>query len=147
MKQGKFKKLSEFLIYDWEQRRRYKGKLLFFERSIIYCEIFERKGLEFRGYYLKEVLGISYVEGKAKFKLYEGKRGKKEIILTGELTLIQDNIMFINTMLLNKGQQESKLKRSQSSRSMESIRNSIMSISSGLSNFSFQSSSSSGSKY
>ena len=100
MRQGKFKKLSNFIIYDWEQRRRYKGKLLYFERCVIYCEVLERKGLEYRGHYQKEKLGISHNEGKAKFKLYEEKRGKKEIILTGDLTCIQNNVRFINSMLM-----------------------------------------------
>lgn len=101
MRQGKFQKLSEFVIYDWEQRRRYKGKLLYFERCVIYCEILERKGgLEYRGHYEKEKLGISHIEGKAKFKLFEEKRGKKEIIVTGDLPLIEENVVFVNSMLI-----------------------------------------------
>lgn len=150
MRQGKFKKLSELLIYDWEQRRRYKGKLFYFERCVIYCEVLERKSLEYRGHYQKEKLGISHVDGKAKIKLFEEKRGKREIILTGDLNCVEENVEFINEMLMEfftEEKQQVKLKRSQSSRSLESIRNSIMSISSGFSNFSFHSSSSSGSKY
>lgn len=144
MRHGKFKKLSELLIYDWEQRRRYKGKLFYFERCVIYCEMLERKSLEYRGHYQKEKLGFSHTEGKAKIKLYEEKRGKKEIILTGDLSSIQENVELMKFFTEEK--QQVKLKRSQSSRSIESIRNSIMSISSGFSNFSFHSSSSSGSK-
>ena len=150
MRQGKFKKLSECLIYDWEQRRRYKGKLLYFEQSVIYCEVMERKGLEYRGHYLKEKLGMSYIEGKGKIKLYEEKRGKREIIITGDLPCLQDNVTFLNSMMtefFTTDKQQTTLKRSQSTRSIDSIRNSLMSISSGLSNFSFQSSSSSGSKF
>lgn len=101
MRQGKFKKLSEFIIYDWEQRRRYKGKLFYFECCVVYCEILERKGeLEYRGHYEKEKLGISHIEGKAKFKLFEEKRGKKEIIIRGDLPFIQDNVVFVNSMLM-----------------------------------------------
>lgn len=150
MRQGKFKKLSECLIYDWEQRRRYKGKLLYFEQSVIYCEVLERKGLEYRGHYQKEKLGMSHKEGSGKFKLYEEKRGRREIIITGDLPCIQDNVTFLSSMLMDFftiEKQQSTLKRSQSTRSIDSIRNSLMSISSGISNFSLKSSSSSGSKF
>lgn len=76
---GKFMNQHEFDIVDADQKRRYKGKVFFFETCIVYTEAIERTKLQFRGYYMYTNIGIEYEKGKNKFFLYHKKRGNKEI--------------------------------------------------------------------
>uniref|UniRef100_A0A2M4ANF3 Putative guanine nucleotide exchange factor for rho and rac gtpase n=2 Tax=Anopheles triannulatus TaxID=58253 RepID=A0A2M4ANF3_9DIPT len=75
--QGKFRKMLEVDIYDWDQRRRYPAKMFLFERSVIYTE----KGkthLEYRGRYEYSEIGL-YSESRNKVYLFARKRGIQEI--------------------------------------------------------------------
>lgn len=71
--------MDEFDIYDWEIRRRFRGKVFLFERCVIYTEALDREYMEYRGHFSSDKLGIIYKEGKSKFKLFTKKRGQKEV--------------------------------------------------------------------
>lgn len=77
--QGKFKKMDEFDIYDWELRRRFRGKVFCFEKCVIYTEALDREYMEYRGHFESDKLGIIFKEGKSKFLLFLKKRGQKEV--------------------------------------------------------------------
>lgn len=80
--------MNEFEIYDWELRRRFRGKVFRFEGCVIYTEELDREYLEFRGFYASDKLGIDYKEGKSKFKLYVEKRGHKEVEFHADLNIV-----------------------------------------------------------
>uniref|UniRef100_A0A182MPF9 DH domain-containing protein n=1 Tax=Anopheles culicifacies TaxID=139723 RepID=A0A182MPF9_9DIPT len=78
--QGKFRKMFEVDIYDWDHRRRYAAKLFLFERSAIYTEKVKNH-LEYRGRYDESEIGI-HNENRNKVYLYARKRGIQEIEVT-----------------------------------------------------------------
>ncbi|XP_053657757.1 uncharacterized protein LOC128706840 [Anopheles marshallii] len=78
--QGKFRKMFEVDIYDWDHRRRYPAKLFLFERSAIYAEKVKTL-LEYRGRYDESEIGI-HNENRNKVYLYARKRGIQEIEVT-----------------------------------------------------------------
>uniref|UniRef100_A0A182QXS9 DH domain-containing protein n=1 Tax=Anopheles farauti TaxID=69004 RepID=A0A182QXS9_9DIPT len=78
--QGKFRKMFEVDIYDWDHRRRYPAKLFLFERSAIYAEKVKAH-LEYRGRYDESEIGI-HNENRNKVYLYARKRGIQEIEVT-----------------------------------------------------------------
>ncbi|XP_049291133.1 uncharacterized protein LOC125768048 isoform X1 [Anopheles funestus] len=78
--QGKFRKMFEVDIYDWDHRRRYPAKLFLFERSAIYTEKVKTH-LEYRGRYDESEIGI-HNENRNKVYLYARKRGIQEIEVT-----------------------------------------------------------------
>ncbi|XP_052901390.1 uncharacterized protein LOC128307759 isoform X2 [Anopheles moucheti] len=78
--QGKFRKMFEVDIYDWDHRRRYPAKLFLFERSAIYSEKVKTY-LEYRGRYDDSEIGI-HNENRNKVYLYARKRGIQEIEVT-----------------------------------------------------------------
>lgn len=71
--------MDEFDIYDWELRKRFRGKVFLFERGVIYTEALNREYLEYRGHFGSDKLGIIYKAGKSKFKLFAKKRGQREV--------------------------------------------------------------------
>ncbi|XP_050090765.1 uncharacterized protein LOC126574552 [Anopheles aquasalis] len=75
--QGKFRKMLEVDIYDWDQRRRYPAKMFLFERSAIYTEKCKTH-LEYRGRYEYSEIGL-YTENRNKVYLFARKRGIQEI--------------------------------------------------------------------
>ncbi|ETN65292.1 hypothetical protein AND_002942 [Anopheles darlingi] len=75
--QGKFRKMMEVDIYDWDQRRRYPAKMFLFERSVIYAEKC-KTNLEYRGRYEYSEIGL-YTENRHKVYLFARKRGIQEI--------------------------------------------------------------------
>lgn len=87
--QGKFLFLNEFDFADADLKRRYRGKVFFFEKCIVYTEILDKTTLQFRGYFLYTDIGIAFEEGKTKFFLYHTKRGNKEIECTSDFKTIQ----------------------------------------------------------
>uniref|UniRef100_A0A182VJT8 DH domain-containing protein n=1 Tax=Anopheles merus TaxID=30066 RepID=A0A182VJT8_ANOME len=78
--QGKFRKMFEVDIYDWDHRRRYPAKLFLFERSAIYAEKVKTH-LEYRGRYDESEIGM-HNENRNKVYLYARKRGIQEIEVT-----------------------------------------------------------------
>lgn len=81
--------LHEFDIADVDLKRRYRGKVFFFEKCVVYTETIDKTTLQFRGYYLYTDIGIAFEEGKTKFFLYHTKRGTKEIECTSDFKTIQ----------------------------------------------------------
>uniref|UniRef100_A0A182JXU9 DH domain-containing protein n=1 Tax=Anopheles christyi TaxID=43041 RepID=A0A182JXU9_9DIPT len=78
--QGKFRKMFEVDIYDWDHRRRYPAKIFLFERSAIYAEKVKTH-LEYRGRYDESEVGM-HNENRNKVYLYARKRGIQEIEVT-----------------------------------------------------------------
>uniref|UniRef100_A0A182SHK0 DH domain-containing protein n=1 Tax=Anopheles maculatus TaxID=74869 RepID=A0A182SHK0_9DIPT len=78
--QGKFRKMFEVDVYDWDHRRRYPAKMFLFERSAIYTEKVKTH-LEYRGRYDESEIGI-HNENRNKVYLYARKRGIQEIEVT-----------------------------------------------------------------
>lgn len=70
-------------------RRRYRGKIFFFEKCVLYTEVLSRTELQYRGYYTNLEIGIAFEEGKNKFILYNKKRGMKEIECSADFNTIQ----------------------------------------------------------
>lgn len=99
--QGKFKKMNEFDIYDWELRRKFRGKVFLFERCIVYTESLDREWMEYRGHYDSIKLGIIYKEGKSKFKLFAKKRGCKEVEFHADLNTVMEWKTAITGMLMD----------------------------------------------
>ncbi|KAJ6647321.1 Pleckstrin likey domain-containing family G member 4B, partial [Pseudolycoriella hygida] len=107
--QGKFLRQNEFDVYDQETRRRYRGKIFLFERSIVIAEKLDEKVLHYRGNYPKDVTGIrEYDEGK-KFELFIGKSGNRQIeISSTEFQLIQAWVNLVKDMLVKSIEQEKR---------------------------------------
>lgn len=99
--QGKFRKMDEFDIYDWELRRRFRGKVFLFERGVIYTEALNKEFMEFRGHLGSDVFGIIYKEGKTKFKLFAQSRGKKEVEFRASLNTVIEWNEIITGILMN----------------------------------------------
>ncbi|XP_058116270.1 uncharacterized protein LOC131285549 [Anopheles ziemanni] len=78
--QGKFRKMFELDIYDWDHRRRYAAKMFVFERSVLYTEKVKNQ-LEYRGRYDESEIGL-HNEKSNKVYLYARKRGIQEIEVT-----------------------------------------------------------------
>lgn len=111
--QGKFKKMDEFDVYDWQIRRRFHGKVFMFENCVIYTEELDREYLEFRGFYESDKLGIIYKEGKSKFKLFAKRRGHKEVEFYADLNTVVEWKTSITGMLMDfvaKGWKNSLIK-------------------------------------
>lgn len=80
--------MDTFDIYDWDLRRRFRGKVFLFERCIVYTEALDREYMEYRGHFTSDVLGIIYKEGKSKFRLFAKKRGQKEVEFRASLNTV-----------------------------------------------------------
>lgn len=86
--QGKFRKMFEINVYDWDRRRQYPSKIFFFEKCLIYTEKF-KDYLEYRGHYVDSEVGL-YNDGKMKLFVFERKRGNREIeISSNETSTVQ----------------------------------------------------------
>jgi hypothetical protein len=92
--------MDEFDIYDWELRRRFRGKVFIFERCVIYTEALDREYLEYRGHFGSDSLGIIYKEGKNKFKLFAKRRGQKEVEFRAGLSTVLEWNEIITAMLM-----------------------------------------------
>jgi hypothetical protein len=102
--------MDEFDLYDWELRRRFRGKVFIFERCLIYTEALDREYLEFRGSFAHDVIGIIHKEGKNKFKLFARKRGQNEVDFRASSNTMLEWIEMIKAMLM-KFVAEGKLRR------------------------------------
>lgn len=92
--------MDEFDIYDWELRRRFRGKVFLFERCIVYTEALNREYMEYRGNLDSDKLGILYKEGKSKFRLFSRKRGQKEVEFRANLNIVLEWSKTIREMLM-----------------------------------------------
>ncbi|XP_058457420.1 uncharacterized protein LOC131434590 isoform X1 [Malaya genurostris] len=96
--QGKFRKMFEMDIYDWDRRRRYPGKIFFFEKCIIYTEKF-KEYLEYRGHYIDSEVGL-YNDGKSKLCVFSKKRGIQEVEVSGsEISVVQKMAGYIENVM------------------------------------------------
>lgn len=87
-------------MYDWEIRRRFRGKVFLFERGVIYTEALDREYMEYRGHFGSDKLGIIYKERKTKFKLFAKKRGQKEVEFRASLNTVLEWNEIITGMLM-----------------------------------------------
>ncbi|XP_055597099.1 uncharacterized protein LOC129747101 isoform X2 [Uranotaenia lowii] len=86
--QGKFRKMFELDVYDWDRRRRYPGKVFFFEKCIIYTEKL-KDFLEYRGHYVDSEVGV-FNDGKSKLCVFSRKRGIQEVeFSSSDVALVQ----------------------------------------------------------
>lgn len=93
-------------MYEQETRRRYRGKVFLFERSIVFAEKLEDKVLHYRGNYPKDVTGIRDYDEAKKFELFIGKAGNRQIELSStEFALIQTWVHLVKGMLLRSIEQ------------------------------------------
>lgn len=104
--------MDEFDIYDWELRRRFRGKVFLFENCVIYTEGLEREYMEYRGHFGSDKLGIIYKEGKSKFKLFAKKRGLKEVEFRSNLNTVLEWNDIITSMLMKFVREGEKFKSS-----------------------------------
>lgn len=100
--------MNEFDIYDWELRRRFRGKVFLFEKCVVYTETLDREHLEYRGHYGSDQLGIIYKEGKSKFKLFANKRGQKEVEFRTSLNTVLEWNEIITSMLMKFAEEGEK---------------------------------------
>lgn len=109
--QGKFLRQNEFDVHDQDTRRRYRGKVFLFERSIVFAEKFDEKVLQYRGYYPKDVTGIREYEEAKKFELFIGKSGNHQVELSSnEFGLIQTWVHLVKEMLVKSIEQGKSLR-------------------------------------
>lgn len=92
--------MGEFTIVENDQKRRYRGKIFFFEKCTVYTEIIEENYLEYRGYYMHTRFGMIYKEGKSKFKLFELRSGHKEIELYNDIVTVNEWALLIQEVLM-----------------------------------------------
>lgn len=92
--------MDTFDIYDWEIRRRFRGKVFLFEQCVVYTEELEREYLEYRGHLHSDKLGIIYKEGKSKFKLFTKRRGQKEVEFRANMATVIEWNNLITAILM-----------------------------------------------
>lgn len=100
MHQGKFKKLSEFDMFDNDLRRRYRGKVFLFEKCVVYTEIVDSATLRYRGHFSHLTTGFTFEEVKNNFKLFVSKRGNQEVEFQSDNNTIQLWIEMLTQILL-----------------------------------------------
>lgn len=100
--------MDEFDIHDLEVRRRFRGKVFLFENCVVYTEGLQREYMEYRGHITSSSLGITFKEGKSKFRLYSGKRGHKEIELRSSMNIVIEWNEIITGMLFKFARERKK---------------------------------------
>lgn len=103
--QGKFRKVSEFHVFDHTLKRSYRSKVFIFDKCIIYTEI-KGKQLIFHGRYPCEHIGIT---AKTKqFTLYYEHRKQQECDFMGDPALIEQWLELIREMVSAYAAEERK---------------------------------------
>ncbi|XP_055590646.1 uncharacterized protein LOC129742727 [Uranotaenia lowii] len=77
--QGQFQKFFDVDIYDNKQRRKYPAKVFYFDKIVLYTEIY-KGNLEYRGHYYDSEI-IFDEESSHKLKLYCKHMGNQEILI------------------------------------------------------------------
>jgi hypothetical protein len=107
MTQGKFRKMSEFDMFDHTLKRRYYGKVFLFEKCIIYTEHIGDDKLEYRGHYERDHFGMSGYDGKQKFILFAEKTGYKEVEFYAEINRLEEwygNLLSMLKKVIEEGE-------------------------------------------
>lgn len=97
--------MFEVDIYDWDRRRRYPGKMFFFEKCIIYTEKI-KEYLEYRGHYEDSEVGL-YNDGKSRVCVFARKRGIQEVEISGsDIGSVQKLAGYIEAVMKSFAMQE-----------------------------------------
>ena len=99
LSQGKFKRMSEFEVYECAERRRYRGKVFLFERCILYTEQIDKEHLIYKGHYEDDKLGMTSPTDN-KFKLFSQRFGQQEIDFSSDSSTVTDWVKRINEILM-----------------------------------------------
>lgn len=101
--QGKFRKVSEFYVFDHTLKRIYRSKVFIFEKCIIYTEIRDKR-LIFRGCYPCERIGI--VTSKKTLTLFYQKRKTQECDFTADPAQCEQWLQLITEMISSFAKEE-----------------------------------------
>lgn len=101
--QGKFRKVSEFYVFDHSLKRGYRSKVFIFEKCLIYTEIKDKR-LIFRGCYPCERIGI--ITNKKSFTLFYQKRKTQECDFTADPALCEQWLELITEMISSFAKEE-----------------------------------------
>lgn len=107
MKQGNFVTRNEVIIYDCNQKRKYKGNIFLFQNCVVCTEYISPKNHQFRSYFPYPTGHLECIS-ENKFELSEGKNCRIEV--TGESTnaiqkMIKQIRCILNQVPLNEGDQ------------------------------------------
>ncbi|XP_055917553.1 guanine nucleotide exchange factor DBS isoform X2 [Eupeodes corollae] len=101
--QGKFRKVSEFVVFDHNLKRGYRSKVFIFEKCLIYTEIKDKR-LIFRGCYPCERIGI--IANKKSFTLFYQKRKTQECDFTADPAQCEHWLELITEMISSFAKEE-----------------------------------------
>uniref|UniRef100_A0A1A9ZI51 DH domain-containing protein n=1 Tax=Glossina pallidipes TaxID=7398 RepID=A0A1A9ZI51_GLOPL len=101
--QGKFRKVSEFQVYDHSLKRSYRSKVFIFDKCIVYTEI-KGKQLIFHGRYPCEHIGI--IAKTKSFTLYYDQRKQQECDFIADPMLIETWLELIREMITSYAEEE-----------------------------------------
>ncbi|KAL9922317.1 uncharacterized protein ACN427_002905 [Glossina fuscipes fuscipes] len=101
--QGKFRKVSEFQVYDHSLKRSYRSKVFIFDKCIVYTEI-KGKQLIFHGRYPCEHIGI--ITKTKSFTLYYDQRKQQECDFIADPILIETWLELIREMIASYAEEE-----------------------------------------
>jgi hypothetical protein len=91
-------------MYDYKLRRRYQGKLLYFEQCLVYTESIHRK-LEYRGHYGIKEFGLASYDAKDKFCLFGGRLGEHEVDFRANMSQMEEWYDILHGILMNDDNQ------------------------------------------
>ncbi|XP_055836769.1 kalirin isoform X1 [Episyrphus balteatus] len=101
--QGKFRKVSEFYVFDHSLKRGYRSKVFIFEKCLIYTEIRDKR-LIFRGCYPCERIGI--ITNKKTFTLFYQKRKTQECDFSADPAQCEQWLELITEMISSFAKEE-----------------------------------------
>uniref|UniRef100_A0A1A9WWT0 DH domain-containing protein n=1 Tax=Glossina brevipalpis TaxID=37001 RepID=A0A1A9WWT0_9MUSC len=101
--QGKFRKVSEFQVYDHSLKRSYRSKVFMFDKCIVYTEI-KGKQLIFHGRYPCEHIGI--IAKTKSFTLYYEQRKQQECDFIADPILVETWLDLIREMITSYAEEE-----------------------------------------
>lgn len=90
--------MSDFTIEDLNQKKKYKGRVFFFEKSIIYTILKEGKRMEYCGHFDCREVGIEYTSKISKFKLYS-LVSNETIYLNGDPNVIVEWLTLLEQVM------------------------------------------------
>lgn len=97
MNQGNFLTQNEFTIYDYNHKRKYKGKLFLFQNCVACTECLSSGKLQFKSYFPNQTGQIECIN-ETKFMLYE--RNNYKIQVSGASAVIQQWMEQVRKVLM-----------------------------------------------